>query len=229
MSFWSFTLMMTRLGPSARSPGASARSAVSTRKMRNMPSFLLGFGPLSRGNCRRVRAFADAIPARTPSTEGGKRHVKEPDLEHGEERHRDPLAVLDGEPDEVGEVKRERHFGQGQKRFERHVFAGTPRLGFALDPVLRGAGKIRFMIEDRFQDGAGIIDRETNAEGEERGQEEDFLHPGARMKFALRAYVKDRNGDGGRQEDRHVEEQGSDPGVLRSTGGRMEEHAEAGE
>ena len=114
-------------------------------------------------------------------------------MEHRQERNGDPLAVLDREPEEVGEINRERHFGDRQKRFERHVFAGTPLLGFAFDAVLRRPCEIGFVIEDRFQNGAGIVDREPDAESKERGQQKDFLHPGARMKFALRANIEDRD------------------------------------
>src|SRR3977135_4660065 len=178
MSFWSFTLMMTRLGPSSRSPGASAMSASSTRERRRMPRFLLEFSPLSRWNCRRGLAFATEIPARHPPAEGRQRHVKEPDLEHGQERYRDPLTVLNGEPEEVREVNRERHFGQRQQRFERHVFAGTPLLRFALDPVLRRGSEIRFVIEDCFENGARVVDRAPDAQGEQRREEQDLLHPG---------------------------------------------------
>src|SRR3954470_13521186 len=99
MSFWSLTLMITRLGPSARRAGARARSASATRQGRNMQRFLLEFRVLSRGNCGR-RAFAPAeIQARHPLTEGRKRNVKEPDLEHRQEWNGDPLAVFDREPE----------------------------------------------------------------------------------------------------------------------------------
>src|SRR2546421_6278041 len=111
MSFCSFTLMMTRLGPSARRVGPRATKASATRaSRRNMKRFLLEFRLLSRGNCRRRAFAASEIPARHPPAEGRKRHIQEPDLEHREERHRDPLAVIDGEPEEVRKVKRERHF-----------------------------------------------------------------------------------------------------------------------
>src|SRR3954463_14776467 len=111
MSFWSFTLMITRLGPSARRPGARAKSASATSQSRNMQRFLLEFRVLSRGNCGR-RAFATPeIQARHPLTEGRKRNVKEPDLEHRQEWNGDPLAVFDREPEEVREINRERHFG----------------------------------------------------------------------------------------------------------------------
>src|SRR5438067_2515510 len=146
ISFWSLTLMMTRLGPSARRPGASASSAISTRDGRNMSSFLLDFRLLSRGNCGRGRPLASEIPSRHPLTERGKGNVEEPNLEHGQERNRDELAVLNREPNEVGKIKREGHLGEGKKRFERHVLAGTPGLGLSLDPIFRGAGEVGFVI-----------------------------------------------------------------------------------
>src|SRR5437763_15381607 len=184
ISFWSFTLMMTRLGPSARTTGPTAKMVIATRaSRRNMQAFLLEFSVLSRGNCRR-RAFAGSkIQARDPPAIRGKRNIKEPDLEHREEWHRDPLAVIDGEPEEVGKINRERHFGQRQERFQRHVLAGTPRLGFAFDPVLRRAREIGFVIEDRLENGARIINGESYSEREERRQKQDFFHPGARMQF----------------------------------------------
>jgi len=133
-----------------------------------MQRVLLGFRLLSRGNCGR-RAFAAAeVQARHPLAERGKRNVEEPDLEHRQERNGDPLAVFDREPEEVRKINRERHFGDRQKRFERHVFAGTPGLSFAFDPVLRRAREIRFVIEDRFENGARIVDRESDTESEQR-------------------------------------------------------------
>jgi len=78
--------------------------------------------------------------------------------------------MCDREPNEVGEIDRKRHLGNGQKRFERHVFARAPWLRFALDPILRGARKIGFVIENRLENGAGIIEREANAQGEQAWQ-----------------------------------------------------------
>src|SRR2546423_2919819 len=229
MSFWSLTLMMTRLGPSARRSAAKAITAIATRaSRRNMQRFLLEFRPLSRGNCGR-RAVAAKVQARHPLTKRAKRNVKKPDLEHREERHRDPLIVLDRKPKEVGKINRERHFREGEKGFERHVFAGAPRLGFAFDAVLGCARKIGFVIEDRFENCAGIIDGEADAERKERREEQNFFHPGARMKFALRAYIKYGDGNRRGKKNRNIEQHRSQPGGLRAAGGGMEEHAQTGE
>src|SRR4051812_41478441 len=115
ISFCSFTLMMTRLGPSARRPGAREMSASAARAKRNMQRFLLEFRLLSRRKCGRCAFAAAQIQARHPLAEGGNRNVKEPDLEHRQERHRDPLVVLNREPEEVGKINGEGHFGQRQE------------------------------------------------------------------------------------------------------------------
>ena len=133
--------------------------------------------------------------------------------------------MCDREPNEVGKVKREDHLRDREERFERHVFAATPRLGFALDAVFRGAGEIRFVIEDGFENRASVIQGKTDAECEEGRQEEDFFHPGARIQFALGANVEDRDGAGGGQEDRDIDEQCPQQGRLRPAGGGMEKHA----
>src|SRR2546421_2531962 len=230
MSFCSFTLMMTRLGPSARRTGPRAKMVIATRaSRRNMKGFLLEFSVLSRGNCRRRAFAASEIQARHPPAIRRKRDIKEPDLEHREEGHRDPLAVVDGEPEEVGKINRERHFGQRQERFQRHVLAGTPRLGFAFDAVLGRAGEIRFVIEDRLENGARIINRESYTEREQGRQKEDFFHPGARMQLPLRANVKHCDGNRRSHKNRNVEEQRADPRRLRAAGRGMEEHAQTSE
>ena len=51
------------------------------------------------------------------------------------------------------------------------------------------------MIEDRFQDGAGIIEGETDPECEQAREEKNLFHPAARIEFALRTNIKDRDGD----------------------------------
>jgi len=179
---------------------------------------------LSRGKCGRG-ALTPKSDSGEPLAEGGERNVKKTDLEHGQERHGDELPVLDGEINEVGEIKRERHFRHGQKRFERHVLAGAPGLSFALDPVLRRAREIRFVIEDRLEHRPGIIKRKTDAERRRRLLQQYLLHPGARVQLALRAYVKDGDGDGSREEDRRVEKERPHPTSFGPTGGRMEKHA----
>src|SRR5687768_4106575 len=132
---------------------------------------------MSRGKCRR-RALATETQSREPLSERRERDVEKPDLEHGQERDRNVLLVLNRKPNEVGEINGERHLSDREKRLERHVFAGTPRLGFALDPVFRRAREIRYVIEDRLEDRPGIIERKTDAKGQQGGQQKNFLHPG---------------------------------------------------
>ena len=92
-------------------------------------------------------------------------------------------------------------------------------------PYFGRAGEIGFVIENGLENGAGIVQRETDAEREQAGQEQDFLHPGARMQFPLRANIKDRDGDGRGQEDRDIDQQHPKPAGLRPTTGGMEKHA----
>ena len=92
-------------------------------------------------------------------------------------------------------------------------------------PYFGRARKIGLMIEDGFQNGAGIVERESDAESEQRGQQQDLLHPGARMQFTLRANVEDRHGEGGGQKDRDVDQEHSQPAALRPASGGMEQHA----
>jgi hypothetical protein len=46
MSFWSFTLMMTRLGPSAQRGGASESNATNTNEKRNNTRVLSSKDPV---------------------------------------------------------------------------------------------------------------------------------------------------------------------------------------
>ena len=62
-----------------------------------------------------------------------------------------------------------------------------------LYPVLRRSREIRFVVEDRFKNGAGVVEGKTNAEREQAWKEQHLFHPSARMKLALRANVKDRD------------------------------------
>ena len=101
--------------------------------------------------------------------------------------------MSDREPDEISKIETEGQFGEGQTRLKRAIFTLPPRLGPALDPVLRRPRKIRFVIENRFQNGARVVEGKSNAEREQARQEQHLFHPGPGMKFALRANVKDRN------------------------------------
>lgn len=85
------------------------------------------------------------------------------------------------------------------------------------------------MVEDRFQDGARVVERKTNAERKQAREQQYFSHPCSRMQFALRANVKHRHRNGRRKKNWDVDQQRPHPPVLRSTGRRMQENAQAGE
>ena len=114
-------------------------------------------------------------------------------MEHEQKRDREKLAVRDREPDEITEIDGETDFGDGQERFQRHVFASAPGLRLSLDPIFRCARKIGLVIEDRFEHGAGIIERKTDAQRKQARQKQDFLHPSARMQLALGTNIKHRD------------------------------------
>src|ERR1700716_3288473 len=102
MSFWSRTLIITRLGPSARTAGDSAVNAIKSSERRNITGFLLRFKDLSRRNCKLRPLGAEVDPGK-PLTERGDRNVEKPDLEHGQEWHGNELPVLNREPNKVAE------------------------------------------------------------------------------------------------------------------------------
>ena len=99
------------------------------------------------------------------------------------------------EPKEVGKVNREAQLRQRQRRLERSVFAASPRLRFAFDTVLGRAREIGLVIEDSFKHSARVVEREANTQGEQTGQEKNFLHPRSRMQFPLGANIKNRYRD----------------------------------
>src|ERR1700680_3930689 len=165
MSFWSRTLIMTRLGPSARIPGDSDIDAIRISERRNIMEFLLRIKNLSRGNCNRRPLGAEVDPWK-PLTERGYRNVEEAYLEHGEKWHGNELPVLNREPNKVAKVKREGHLRDREKRLKGHVFAAAPGLRLALDTVFGRAGEVRFVIENGFENSARIIKGETDAERE---------------------------------------------------------------
>ena len=47
------------------------------------------------------------------------------------------------------------------------------------------------MVEDGFEDRAGVVNRKADPEREERREKKDLLHPGLRVQFALCANVED--------------------------------------
>src|SRR2546423_178433 len=134
MSFWSCTLIMTRLGPSARTPDDSNIKAIRTIERRNMMEFLLRINNLSRGKCNLSPLGAEVNPWK-PLTERRKRNVEEAYLEHGEKWHRNKLPVLKRKPNKVAKVKCEGHLRDRKQRLKGHVFAAAPRLRLALDTV----------------------------------------------------------------------------------------------
>ena len=74
--------------------------------------------------------------------------------------------MSDRKPDEISKIETEGQFRERQSRLERAIFTPPPRLRFALDPVLRRPREIRFVIEDRFQNGARVVQGKANAERE---------------------------------------------------------------
>ena len=89
--------------------------------------------------------------------------------------------MLERKPDEIAEIKRESHFGHGQERFERPVFARAPGLGFAFDSILGRASKVRLMIKNRFEHRTCVVEGKSNPERQQTRQEQNLLLPGARM------------------------------------------------
>src|SRR5450755_519290 len=156
MSFWSRTLIMTRLGPSASTPGDSDIDAIRISERRNIMEFLLRIKNLSRGNCNLGPLGAEVDPGK-PLPKRGERNVEEAELEHGEKWHRDKLPVLNREPNKIAKVEREGHLRDREKRLKWHIFAATPGLRLALDTVFRRAGEVRFVIENGFKNSARII------------------------------------------------------------------------
>src|SRR5207237_4254838 len=128
------------------------------------------------GKCgrRRWTTKTDLGPA---SRQGREADVKKPALEHEQERNGEELSMDNCEPKEVGEINCESQLCEWERRFERSVFAGPPRLRFAFDPVLGRSREIGFVIEESFEHGARVVERETNAEGDQTWQKKNFLHP----------------------------------------------------
>ena len=92
-------------------------------------------------------------------------------MEEGEEDHVQPVFVHEGVAEQVGEVEREAEFDEWQDAFDRKVAGLFPRLRFSLDAVFRRAGELGLMAEDRFEDSAGVIDREADTEGEDHREQ----------------------------------------------------------
>src|SRR5919109_68079 len=184
ISFWSLTLMTTRLGRSgdaaAKSDEAQKPSPKTTSQARNIRVLWLRKRILSRRNWVRG-AGATKVGPGPPGRQRRKRDIEEAALEHQQKGYRDELPMNNGEPDEVAEIDAKRHFRGRQKRFERPVFATAPRLRFSLNPILRCPGKIGAMIEDGFQHGARIVERKANAQGKQTRQQQHLLNPGAWM------------------------------------------------
>src|SRR5260370_5581175 len=128
-------------------------SATTKTEERNIRALLLRKRVLSRGNWRSGAGSAEG-EFRRPRQERRKGDIEKPALKHEQEWYRQELPVSNRKPDEVAEVDGEGQFCDRQRRFQRPRFATPPRLRFSLDPVLRSPRKIRFVIEDRFQDRA---------------------------------------------------------------------------
>ena len=128
-----------------------------------------------------------------------------------------------------GEIGGEAELDERQRGLEGAVTAGAPRLVLPHDAVLGRAREIAGVIEERLEDGAGVIDGEADAEGEEQGQQEDFLHPGARIEDALGADVEDAGGEGGGDEDRDIEQDGAPHAAAEAAADGVQEDAEEGE
>ena len=129
------------------------------------------------------------------------------------------------EPKEVGEINCESQLCERERRFERSVFAGPPRLRFAFDAVLGRSREIGFVIEESFEHGARVVERETNAEGDQTWQKKNFLHPSSRMEFTLGAKIKHRDRSRCRDENRDVDQKGPKPAAIGSPSRGMQEDA----
>src|SRR6266704_3447813 len=188
ISFWSRTLMITRVervgaGIVSAGRGKAHKIRATTRaEERNIRPLLLRKPVLSRGNWRGRAGSAEG-EFRRPRQERRKGDIEEAALKHEQERYRQELPMSYCEPDEVAKIDREGQFCDRQCRFQRPVFATPPRLRFSLDPVLRCPREIRFVIEDRFQDGACVVERQTDTEREQARKEQHLFHPSARMKL----------------------------------------------
>src|SRR5256885_9283575 len=141
----------------ARRGTAHKMSATTRAEERNIRALILQKRVLSRGNWRSGTGSAE-VKFRRPRQERRKSNIEKPTLKHEQEWYRQKLTVGDCEPDEVGEVDSERQFRVRQGRFQRAILALSPGLGLAFDAVLRRSGEIGFVIEDRLQNGARVVE-----------------------------------------------------------------------
>src|SRR5436305_12085586 len=150
----------------ARRGKAHEISATTETKERNIRALLLRKRVLSRGNWRSGAGSAEA-DSRRPRQKRRKGNIEKPALKHEQEWYRQILPMSDREPDKISKIETEGQFGERQTRLKRAIFTLPPRLGPALDPVLRRPRKIRFVIENRFQNGARVVEGKANAEREQ--------------------------------------------------------------
>jgi hypothetical protein len=63
-------------------------------------------------------------------------------LKHKQEWDRKELPVPDRVPDKIAKVNGKKHLSRRQYRFERHIAAIAPGLGFAFYAIFWGTGEI---------------------------------------------------------------------------------------
>ena len=127
--------------------------------------------------------------------------------EQAEEEARHELTVHQGDRGDHHEVGAEEQFEAGPDRLLRTV-AALPQGGLAGGPgrdvVLGRADKGHVVAEDRLDHGAGVVDREPDAEREEHGKVEDLPLP-VLVGLTLRGEIEAEHRRGRRHEDAQVE------------------------
>src|SRR6202034_2312568 len=137
------------------------------------------------------------------------------DDEEDEERDGEVVLVGDGVPDTEGEVAADDQF---EKRDETEPLAILrSALGFFaafLDAVFGGAFESALDAEERFHDGDGVGDGEADAEGHKKRQIEEGAIPAPRVEFFLGDEIEGRDGEGGGEEEREVDEEHLPPALI---------------
>ena len=134
---------------------------------------------------------------------------------------------------EICKIHGENKFHEGDYRSHCRVAASFPLLLCPLNTVFGRSTEIRPAIEDRFQHGSGVINRDANSERQDEWKEPDLALPIFRMEFPLSTKIENGGRHCRRHKDREIEqEQTNYPACgkrARPSGRRVQQDTKTGQ
>src|SRR5713101_861043 len=156
--------------------------------------------------------------------EGHETGVEVAPDEEKKKGHGSIILTTDGVDHREGEIESKQNFRVGNPTGLIAIRLLDESVLFVFDLEFGRANELTFHAQEGFENGLGVADRDADAGGHDERHKEEGAPPGARAKDALRDEIEARDGAGGGEKQREIEEQHLKPALVGADDHRREKH-----